>query len=110
VAPARGLPALTGAGPPDPGTYTPLIVGNEYLRLPGNVDRAAGILLVVITAFVLVGLHLRTFVDAIRDHPAATPPVPVRPFPAPRTDSIRPWGSTRARTWVTSSAIRPRSA
>ncbi|HEX8627736.1 MAG TPA: hypothetical protein VF755_06150 [Catenuloplanes sp.] len=89
-------------------TYTQLIVGNEYLRLPGNVerffplmlgvfilagaiairswssvpaaqlppttasaDRVAGVLLLVIAAFVVVGLHLPSFVDAIRDQPTA---------------------------------------
>jgi hypothetical protein len=87
-------------------TYTQLIVGNEYLRLPGNVerffplllavfilagavavrawtsvsagrlpqtsagvDRTAGVLLLVIAAFVLVGLHLPNYLDAMRDHP-----------------------------------------
>ncbi|MET0494832.1 MAG: hypothetical protein ABW000_17055 [Actinoplanes sp.] len=87
-------------------TYTQLIVGNEYLRLPGNterffplllaafilaaaialrawnsvpaaqlpppsprVDRIAGVLLLVIAAFVVVGLHLANYVDAMRDHP-----------------------------------------
>ena len=87
-------------------TYTQLIVGNEYLRLPGNVerffpllvgvfilaaaiavrawnsipaarlpatsagvDRTAGILLLVIAAFVVVGLHLANYLDAMRDHP-----------------------------------------
>jgi hypothetical protein len=89
-------------------TYTQLIVGNEYLRLPGNVeqffplmlgifilagaiairswssvpaaqlpasspraDRVAGALLLVIAAFVVVGLHLPSFLDAIRDQPTA---------------------------------------
>ena len=89
-------------------TYTQLIVGNEYLRLPGNVerffplllgvfmlaaaialrawnsapaaqlpapsvraDRVAGVLLLVIAAFVVLGLHLPGYVDAMRDHPAA---------------------------------------
>jgi hypothetical protein len=87
-------------------TYTQLIIGNEYLRLPGNVerffplllavfilagaltlqawnsvpagrlpptsadvDRTAGVLLLVIAAFVVVGLHLPNYVDAMRDHP-----------------------------------------
>ena len=87
-------------------TYTQLILGNEYLRWPGNVerffplllavfilaaalalrawhgtpseglpatsaraDRAAGIVLLVIAAFVVVGLHLPNFVDALRDSP-----------------------------------------
>jgi hypothetical protein len=87
-------------------TYTQLIVGNEYLRLPGNVerffplllaafilaaaialrawnsvpaaglpatstrvDRTAGVLLLVIATFVVVGLHLANYRDAMRDHP-----------------------------------------
>jgi hypothetical protein len=87
-------------------TYTQLIIGNEYLRLPGNVerffplllavfvlagaialrtwnsvpagrlpprsagaDRTAGVLLLVIAAFVVVGLHLPNYLDAMRDHP-----------------------------------------
>ncbi|MGX6607086.1 hypothetical protein ACWKSP_33930 [Micromonosporaceae bacterium Da 78-11] len=87
-------------------TYTQLIVGNEYLRLPGNVerffpllltafilaaaialrawnsipaarlpgtsarvDRTAGVLLLVIAVFVVVGLHLANYLDAMRDHP-----------------------------------------
>ena len=87
-------------------TYTQLIVGNEYLRLPGNVerffplllgafilaaaialrawngipaarlpatsarvDRTAGVVLLLIAAFVVVGLHLATYQDAMRDHP-----------------------------------------
>ena len=87
-------------------TYTQLIVGNEYLRLPGNVerffplllgafvlaaaiavrawnsipaarlpatsvrvDRTAGVLLLLIAAFVVVGLHLANYLDAMRDHP-----------------------------------------
>jgi len=89
-------------------TYTQLNVGNEYLRLPGNVerffplmlavfilagvialrswssvpaarlpagsaraDRVAGALLLVIAVFVVVGLHLPSFLDAIRDQPTA---------------------------------------
>jgi hypothetical protein len=89
-------------------TYTTLIVGNEYLRLPGNVerffplllgvfvlagaiavrawgsvpaaqlpatsprvDRVAGVLLLVIAAFLVVGLHLPGYLDAMRDHPTA---------------------------------------
>jgi hypothetical protein len=89
-------------------TYIPLIVGNEYLRLPGNVerffplllgvfilagaialrawnsiptaqlpatsaraDRVAGVLLLVIAAFVVLGLHLPTYLDAMREHPTA---------------------------------------
>lgn len=88
-------------------TYTQLILGNEYLRLPGNVerffplllavfilaaaialrswnsipaarlpatsarvDRTAGVLLLVIAAFVVVGLHLPNYLDAMRDHPS----------------------------------------
>ncbi len=88
-------------------TYTQLILGNEYLRLPGNVerffplllgvfilaavialrawnsvpaerlpatsaaaDRTAGLLLLVIAAFVVVGLHLPNYLDAMRDHPS----------------------------------------
>lgn len=88
-------------------TYTQLILGNEFLRRPGNVerffplmltvfvlaaalairawhdipaadlpatsvraDRTAGIVLLFIAAFVVVGLHLPNFVDAMRDHPA----------------------------------------
>jgi hypothetical protein len=88
-------------------TYTQLILGNEYLRLPGNVerffplllgvfilaaaialrawkatptaqlpatsvtvDRTAGLLLLAIAAFVVVGLHLPNYLDARRDHPA----------------------------------------
>ncbi|GAA2577495.1 hypothetical protein GCM10010435_62070 [Winogradskya consettensis] len=87
-------------------TYVQLIVGNEYLRLPGNVERyfplllgvfllgaaimikawnsvpaadlpvasarverVAGLLLLGIAAFVVVGLHLPTFLDAMRDSP-----------------------------------------
>lgn len=87
-------------------TYTQLIIGNEYLRLPGNVerffpvllavfilagavalrawnsvpawrlpppppavDRTAGVLLLVIAAFVVFGLHLPNYLDAMRDHP-----------------------------------------
>jgi hypothetical protein len=89
-------------------TYIQLIVGNEYLRLPGNVerffplmlgifilagaiavrswssvpaaqlpansaraDRVAGSLLLVIAVFVVGGLHLPSFLDAIRDQPTA---------------------------------------
>jgi hypothetical protein len=88
-------------------TYTQLILGNEYLRLRGNVerffplllavfilaaaialrswnsipaarlpatsarvDRTAGVLLLVIAAFVVVGLHLPNYLDAMRDHPS----------------------------------------
>ncbi|HEY0001785.1 MAG TPA: hypothetical protein VGB74_15115 [Actinoplanes sp.] len=89
-------------------TYAQLILGNEYLDLPGNVerffplllavfilagtiavrawhstaadrlpatsagvDRTAGVLLLVIAAFVVVGLHLPNYLDAMRDHPSA---------------------------------------
>jgi hypothetical protein len=89
-------------------TYAQLMVGNEYLRLPGNVEaffplllgifvlagavaacawnaggahelppvprrvrRAAGILLVAIAAFVVVVLHLRSYVDAVGGHPSS---------------------------------------
>jgi hypothetical protein len=87
-------------------TYSQLILGNEYLRLPGNIERffplllamflvaaavtlrcwglvrpavlppstrrlerGSGILLVVIAAFVALGLHLPSLIDALRDHP-----------------------------------------
>lgn len=87
--------------------YSQLILGNEYLHLPGNVERffplllamfvlaaaivlrcwgliepeglpvssrrlerGSGILLVVIAAFVVVGIHLPGLVDALRDHPS----------------------------------------
>ncbi len=86
--------------------YSQLILGNEYLYRPGNVERffplllalfilaavvvlrcwgraraddlpssnprlerGSGILLVVIAAFVVLGLHLPTLVDALRDQP-----------------------------------------
>jgi hypothetical protein len=89
-------------------TYTQLVVGNEHLRLPGNVEaffplllgifvlagavavgawnaagarglppvprrvrRAAGILLVAIAAFVVVVLHLRSYVDAVGGRPSS---------------------------------------
>ncbi|MET0415330.1 MAG: hypothetical protein ABW022_04855 [Actinoplanes sp.] len=89
-------------------TYTQLILGNEFLRWPGNVerffplmlavfilaaalairawhstpsaglpatsaraDRTSGIVLLAIAAFVVVGLHLPTFVDAMRDQPTS---------------------------------------
>jgi hypothetical protein len=89
-------------------TYTQLVLGNEYLRLSGNVerffplllgvfilaaaialrawtgiptarlpatsvavDRTAGVLLLVIAAFVVLGLHLPNYLDAMRDHPGA---------------------------------------
>ena len=88
--------------------YSQLILGNEFLHLPGNVERffglllamfllatvvavrcwgltrpeelppstrrlerGSGILLVVIAAFVVFGMHLPTLVDALRDHPSA---------------------------------------
>lgn len=88
-------------------TYSQLILANEYLRLPGNIERffplllamflvaaavtlrcwglvrpealppstrrlqrGSGILLVVIAAFVALGLHLPTLVDALRDRPS----------------------------------------
>jgi hypothetical protein len=87
-------------------TYSQLILGNEYLRLPGNIERffpllltmfivaaaiamsgwamakpdelpvsprrlarGSGITLVVIAAFVALGLHLPTLVDALGNHP-----------------------------------------
>jgi hypothetical protein len=87
-------------------TSTRLIVGQEYLRLPGNnerffplllgifllggavalvawggidptrlpatsrrMDRMAGGLLLAVAAFVVVGLHLPTYLDAMRDTP-----------------------------------------
>ncbi|WP_433790808.1 hypothetical protein [Actinoplanes sp. CA-252034] len=89
-------------------TYTQLILGNEFLRWPGNIERffplmlavfvlaaalairawqstpqaglpatsagayrTAGIVLLAIAAFVVVGLHLPNFVDAMRDQPAS---------------------------------------
>ena len=88
-------------------TYSQLILGNEYLRLPGNIERffpllltmfiiaaavamhgwalarpeevpassrrlarGSGITLVVIAAFVALGLHLPSLVDALGDHPS----------------------------------------
>lgn len=88
-------------------TYSQLILGNEYLRLPGNIERffplllamfiiaaavamrgwaltnpeelhsssrrlarGSGITLVVIAAFVALGLHLPTLVDALGAHPS----------------------------------------
>lgn len=88
-------------------TYSQLILGNEFLRRPGNVERyfplllavfvlaaavalhawsgarasrlpagsralerGSGVLLLVIAAFVAVGLHLPTLVDALRDQPS----------------------------------------
>lgn len=87
-------------------TYTQLIVGNEYLRLPGNVerffplllttfilagasalsawrlvdqaalppssrraDRFAAIGLLFIVAFIVLGLHLSSYLDAVSDTP-----------------------------------------
>ena len=87
-------------------TYSQLILGNEYLRLPGNVERffplllamflvaawhraallgpgqtggaasidrpapaGSGWLLIVIAAFVALGLHLPGLVDALREQP-----------------------------------------
>ena len=86
--------------------YSQLILANEYLYRPGNVERyfplllgmfilaaalvlrswgltrstalpsstlrlqrGSGILLVAIAVFVVVGIHLRTLVDALRDQP-----------------------------------------
>ncbi len=88
-------------------TYSQLILGNEYLQLPGNVEqffplllamfllaagvallgwnqavpknlppmsgrlrRGSGILLVVMAVFVVLGLHLRTLIDAMSEQPA----------------------------------------
>ena len=88
-------------------TYSQLILANEYLHLPGNVERffplllamfllaavvavrcwglarpeelpsstrrlerGSGIFLVVIAAFVVVGIHLPGLADALRDHPS----------------------------------------
>ena len=88
-------------------TYSQLILANEYLRLPGNIERffplllamfllagvvavrcwglarpeelpsstrrlerGSGIFLVVIAAFVVVGIHLPGLADALRDHPS----------------------------------------
>ena len=88
-------------------TYSQLILGNEYLRLPGNIERffplllamfilaaavtvrgwalakpeelpassrrlsrGSGITLIVIAAFVALGLHLPSLVDSLRDHPS----------------------------------------
>ena len=89
-------------------TYAQLIVGNEYLRLPGNVEAffplllsifvtaaavavtawnstpkgdlpivsrrlesAAAWLLIAIAVFVVVGLHARSYVDALSGHPTS---------------------------------------
>jgi len=88
-------------------TYSQLILGNEYLNLPGNVERffplllamflvaasvaikgwalarpeglpestrglarGSGILLVVVAALVVFGLHLPSLVDALGEHPS----------------------------------------
>lgn len=88
--------------------YLQLIVGQEYLQLPGNnerffplllalfvlgeviavlawrtidttvlpaasprLERSAGIVLLVLAAFLVVGLHLPTLLDALRDEPSA---------------------------------------
>ena len=90
-------------------TYSQLILGNEYLRLPGNIERffplllamfllaaavvlrcwrlteverlpvssrrleqGSGMLLVIVAAFIVLGLHLPNFIDALRDHPTGT--------------------------------------
>lgn len=90
-------------------TYSQLILGNEYLQQPGNVERffplllaifllaalvllrswglvqperlpmpsrrlerGSGIFLIIVAAFVVVGIHLPNFIDAIRDHPTGT--------------------------------------
>lgn len=90
-------------------TYTQLIAGQEYLRLPGNneryfplllggfilsgavalnawrsldpttlpavstrIGRVYAILLAVVAAYLVVGLHLQSLVDALRDHPIRT--------------------------------------
>ncbi len=87
-------------------TYSQLILANEYLHLPGNVERffplllamfilaaavmlrcwgqiraeslpsstprlqrGSGILLLVMAAFVVLGIHLPNLVDALRDQP-----------------------------------------
>ena len=87
-------------------TYSQLILGNEYLHLPGNIERffplllaifllaaavtvrcwglarpetlpafprrlarGSGVLLVVMAAFVVLGLHLPTLLDAMRAPP-----------------------------------------
>jgi hypothetical protein len=89
-------------------TYSQLVLANEYLRVPGNVEvffplllvmfwlaaaitvrsaglvrsvalppwsrrleASTGVLLLVIAAFVLFGLHLSTLVDAMRPTPTA---------------------------------------
>jgi hypothetical protein len=87
-------------------TYTQLIVGNEYLARPGNVEkffpmllgvfilavavamtawraasddplptpsrranRVGGVILLVIAAFIVIGLHVPTYLDALSDDP-----------------------------------------
>lgn len=87
-------------------TYSQLILGNEYLQQPGNIERffplllanfllaaalvlrcwglarpeslpvssrrlerGSGIFLIIVATFMVVGLHLPNFIDAIRDHP-----------------------------------------
>jgi hypothetical protein len=87
--------------------WTQLLVGNEFGRLPGNVEwfspllltvvavgvavavrassalrhsavppwgrrleRATGILLLVVAAFVVVGIHLPSLIDALRENPS----------------------------------------
>lgn len=89
-------------------TYSQLILGNEYLQQPGNVERffplllaifllaaavvlrswglaqperlplpsrrlerGSGIFLIIVAAFVVIGIHLPNFIDAIRDHPTS---------------------------------------
>jgi hypothetical protein len=88
-------------------TYSQLILGNEYLQRPGNVERffplllalfvlaaavalrcwglarpedlpsssrrlnrGSGVTLVLIATFIVLGLHLPTLVDALRDQPS----------------------------------------
>lgn len=90
-------------------TYSQLILGNEYLQQPGNVERffplllaifllatavvlrswglaqperlplpsrrleqGSGIFLIIVAAYVVIGIHLPNFIDAIRDHPTGT--------------------------------------
>lgn len=89
-------------------TYSQLILANEYLQQPGNIERffplllaifllaaavvlrswrlaqperlpvpsrrlerGSGIFLIVVAAFVVIGIHLPNFIDAIRDHPTS---------------------------------------